>query len=178
MQSHDGHRSTGDADQDLASRGTPAQRAWFAFHRAMLGHRQLMVQKLAEEGIPPGQAMLLRELAHNDGISQRDLAERMHIARPTVTVMLQKIERSGLVERRPDESDQRITRVYATEAGRALQLKMRSSFAAIVEAAMGSLTEDEQTELERLLNILGDNFAATTSGPAIGCASIDELEAE
>lgn len=156
---------------------TQAQRAWFAFHRAMLGHRQLMIQKLAEEGIPPGQAMMLRELAHNDGIAQRDLAERMHVARPTVTVMLQKMERAGLVERRPDEDDQRVTRVHVTEAGRALQLTMRSSFAVIVEAAMGSLTEAEQAELERLLGILGDNFAAATGSPVVGCHPTDELEA-
>ena len=49
--------------------------------------------------------MRLRFLSVNDGITQRDLAEALHVARPTVTKMLNAMEKAGLVRRRPDAAD-------------------------------------------------------------------------
>ena len=60
-------------------------------------------------------------LTTNDGASQRELADVLHLARPTVTKMVQALERSGAVERRPAPGDQRLTRVYLTTSGRAVR---------------------------------------------------------
>ncbi|HZL65308.1 MAG TPA: MarR family transcriptional regulator, partial [Thermoleophilia bacterium] len=96
--------------------------------RAFLGtarmHMQLMMRTMAETGTHPGQAMCLRLLTVNDGISQRDLADVLNVARPTVTRMLQGMEKAGLIERRADEADQRLTRVFLTGAGRAAEKQM------------------------------------------------------
>ncbi len=99
---------------DLSDRPLP-WRVFGALHRAMHGHRQLMARKLAERDVPPGQALCMRAVSHHDGITQRDLAEMLGLSRPTVTVMLQKLERAGLIERRADEADQRYTRIYLTD---------------------------------------------------------------
>ena len=42
----------------------------------------------------------------------------LHLSRPSVTAMLQALEKSGAIERRSDERDQRLTRVYLTDEGR------------------------------------------------------------
>lgn len=163
------------AEQDAHT--GPKHRAWIAFHRAMMGHRQLMLQKLAEQGVPPGQAMCLRALAREDGLSQRELAQRLHVAGPTVSVMLGKMEAAGVVTRRPDEHDQRLTRVYVTDAGADLQESMRESFAELVETAMGALPESDQLELERLLTALADRLDAALAGTAVSCAADEEVGA-
>ena len=88
------------------------------FKRAMALNRRLMTHMLAGDQIHPAQASCLWVLSSNDGVSQTDLADLLRVSRPTITVMLQKMEAAGMVERRPDELDQRKIRIYLTEDGR------------------------------------------------------------
>jgi MarR family transcriptional regulator for hemolysin len=60
----------------------------------------------------------LKHAAENEGSSQRALAEHMHIEPPTLVRHLDKLADEGLVERRRDEQDRRVARVYMTAAGR------------------------------------------------------------
>ena len=96
-----------------------SMRVYEAFMRVLTAHRQLMFSALAAENAHPGQALCLRMLAERDGISQRELARGLHLSAPTVTAMLQRMEKAGTIERRPDGTDKRITRVHLTEIGRA-----------------------------------------------------------
>ena len=41
--------------------------------------------------------------------------------------MIQRVEKAGFVQRKADESDQRVSRVYLTDAGRAIQMQMASA---------------------------------------------------
>ena len=127
--------------------------------RAFLGtaklHMHLMMRSLADSGTHPGQLMCLRVLTVNDGAAQRDLADMLHVARPTVTKMLQGMEKSGLVERCADEVDQRLTRVYLTGAGRSAAKEMSVVVADYVNATIATLPEADRRELARLLEELG-----------------------
>lgn len=134
-------------------------RVFQAFMRALHLHGQLMVRTLAEEGTHPGQAVCLRILATHDGISQRDLAHSLHVAPPTVTTMLQRMERAGVIERRPDEADQRVTRVQLTAQGRRLEESLRAIFARYISQALDSMSEEDRRQLERLLGIMAENTA-------------------
>jgi DNA-binding MarR family transcriptional regulator len=107
----------------------------------------------------PGQAFCLRMLAANDGVTQRDLAEAMHLSRPSVTTMLQRMQKAGLIDRRPDETDQRLTRVYLTADGQALAAQMRATFATYISTAFDSMSADDRKELERLLSLMAENTA-------------------
>ena len=137
---------------------SPAHAAFVAFSRAMHAHRQLMMRKLAEHDTPPAQIFCVKALSRNDGITQRDLAEVLHIARPTTTVMLQKMEKAGLVERRVDERDQRYTRIYLTQRGRALHDEIHDILDEIVESGIGPMPKKDQTEFARLLGEFAENI--------------------
>ena len=132
-----------------------------AFRRATHVNRQLMGRLMADKGAHPGAAAVLRVLADRDGISQRDLAELLHLSRPTVTAMLQRMEQAGLVERWDDEADQRLTRIRLTPKGREHGENLRSSFVEYVEGTLGTLSEADRLELARLLDLLADNTEAT-----------------
>jgi len=151
------------------------QRVFAAFHQVMHSNRQLMSRKLGEHGAHPGQAFCLRELARNDGITQRDLAEQLKVTRPTVTVMLQKMEKSGLIERRSDERDQRYTRIYLTEAGATLHREMRRMLDEMVAEVIGPLSEKDQAELVRLLDALNDNIVAALGESAHAHSPLEPL---
>jgi DNA-binding MarR family transcriptional regulator len=123
-------------------------------------NRLLFMRLLAERGGHPGQAMCLWVLCGHDGISQRELAGMMHLAPPTVTAMLQKMERHGLVERRPDEHDQRTTRLSLTDAGREMAAEIRDAQTDYVNDTIGALPEADRREFGRLLDSLADNLRA------------------
>jgi DNA-binding MarR family transcriptional regulator len=144
-----------------------------AFMATMRLHGRLMMQALADHGLHPGQAMCLRLLSANDGITQRDLAGAMHVARPTVTKMLNSMEKAGLVRRRPDAADARLTRVELTRDGRAEEKKMNAAAADYVNATIATLPEKDRRELARLLEELGASITRAAAARETCGASED-----
>ena len=140
-------------------------RVFHAFFRAMRLHRQLMFKMMSDKSIYPGQAGCLWVIGSHDGIPQRDLARRLHVARPTITVMLHKMEAAGLIARRPDEKDQRLTRIHLTDAGRRLQGEMNSILADFINSSFGRMSADDLDNFERLLNSLCSIIDLELSSP-------------
>ena len=95
--------------------------------------------------------LLIMELARRDGRTQLDLVNATHLKAPTVSVAMQKLEKEGIVTRKPGEYDLRATRVYLTEKGRELDNRTRRSVHDAEELAMANLSEDERETLARLL---------------------------
>jgi DNA-binding MarR family transcriptional regulator len=121
---------------------------------------RLLGRTMAGHGGHPGQAGVLWALGSEEGMSQRELAEKVHLAPPTVTAMLQKLERSGLIERTGDESDQRVTRLHLTDAGRELNRDLRIAHGTYIASVIGTMSEADRRELARLLGVLTDNITA------------------
>ncbi len=134
-------------------------RVFRAFLNALRLHRQLMIAALSDIDTHPGQAFCLRFLSANDGVTQRDLADSLHLAKPTVSKMLQAMEKAGAIERRPDEHDQRLTRVHLTPVGHRLETKLRAVSAAQINETVGSLPEGDRRELGRLLEALSASIS-------------------
>ncbi len=136
-----------------------------AFMRTGHAHRQLMARKMATDGLHPSQMFCLSAIAHHEGTTQRDLAEELNIARPTLTVMLQKMERAGLVERTSDATDQRFTRIRLTPQGATLHDDMHRMMGEIIGELAGPLSETDRAELTRLLGLVHDNITAALNVP-------------
>lgn len=179
------HHFHGRFTQDLDGVDPLSLEVFRAFKTAMLRQSQLMFRMMANKGTHPAQAGCLRMLIEQDGITQRDLAENMHVSRPTITTMLQKMEKSGLIERRADERDQRLTRIYLTDSGRELSGLVGSAFRELVEVSFGSMPEADRRELLRLLTdmnvrlggVLSDGSVADGLGPAARPADSDPAHA-
>jgi DNA-binding MarR family transcriptional regulator len=159
-----GHHHGPDIPPVLDGMDPLAMSVFAAFRRSTHLNRQLMIKLMAEKGGHPGAAMVLRVLAGHDGISQRDLADILHVSRPNVTAILQKMEQAGLVERSDDEKDARLTRVTLTPEGRARSEEFRSAFASFVDTTIGAMPEADARELVRLLDQLSDNAEAALKG--------------
>lgn len=135
-----------------------------AFRKAMHLNRQLFMRLAADKGGHPGKTVVLGMLAAHDGVNQRDLAELLHLARPTVTIMLQKLEQAGLIERWNDENDSRLTRIRLTDKGRASNEELGAAYADYVNATIGAMSEVDRAEFARLLGVLTDNTALALKG--------------
>lgn len=122
--------------------------------------RAKMRQNDDSEGVmsQPGAHLVLSRLAVCDGITQLELVRATHLRPPTVSVILQKMEAEGLVERKCDEHDRRAVRVTLTEAGRALDRKNIETIHRIDEVALRDLDENEIAILMKLLPKIRNNL--------------------
>ena len=114
-------------------------------------HRQRAEVLLNEIGLHVGQEMLMCGLWGKEGITQIELAENLMIQPATVTNMLQRLERGGFVERRPDTEDHRISRVYTTEKGRDMEEVVQEKWSQLEQEAFVGLSVEERILLRRLL---------------------------
>jgi DNA-binding MarR family transcriptional regulator len=128
----------------------------------LVGRRRRM--KLETIGLHQAQALILFQLWQEDGISQRVLAQALHIRPPTATNTLKRMERDGWIKRRRKESDQRIVQVYLTEKARRLRREARASFRELDVEMTSILTEQEcETLREALLKVR--RYLARLSAP-------------
>jgi DNA-binding MarR family transcriptional regulator len=156
------HGTTPNAD--LAGVDELSAEVFRAFIAVLQLHRRYMTKTLVERGAHPGQAFCLRLIGDQDGITQRDLAAELHLSRPTITRMLQSLEKAGAVVRRPDEADQRLTRVRLTPAGRALLEDHRGIASGYVNQTIATLPAEDRRELARLLDELAASMRRAMSG--------------
>jgi DNA-binding MarR family transcriptional regulator len=63
---------------------------------------------------------VLRALMARDGLKSTEVAEQAWCTPGTVTSVVNTLVKDGFVERRPDEADRRVVRLYITDRGRAL----------------------------------------------------------
>ena len=101
---------------------------------------------------------IMFHLGHEDGLTQLELAKRTNVSPPTVSVTLQKMERAGLLERRPDENDQRSVRVYLTEEGQALNDRIHSEFYKVDMQLVEGFSEDEKQMIRRIFAKMNQNL--------------------
>jgi DNA-binding MarR family transcriptional regulator len=92
------------------------------------------------------------------------LAESEAIAQPTVTTLVGRLERDGMVRRAPDPDDARAVRVHLTDAGLERLAEMRAARAALLEARLARLTDDERAVLTAALPVL-DKLMEGTDAP-------------
>ncbi len=92
-----------------------------------------------------------QEAPQGEGLSQRDLVDMTHLKAPTVSGILQDMEREGLIRRVPDGQDARRTRVLVTPAGRAAHEEIRTRLHAMGERQLEGLSSEERETLAALL---------------------------
>ena len=110
-----------------------------------------MRDNLEAFGLPRAQGLILVQLWHRNGIAQNELARLMGITPATMTNTLQRMERSGWIERRRGKTDQRIVQVYFTPKAAQLRKEVRISMQALDEELRSALADGEHAILHRSL---------------------------
>ena len=105
-------------------------------------------------------------LNEHDGVTQLDLVRATHLAAPTVSVTLQKMEQEGLITRKTDSSDQRQLLVSITQAGRELHDRAREQIVKTEDQALAGITPEERQTLLAILTRMRDNLIEERSAKA------------
>jgi len=85
------------------------------------GFARSLQRRSATLGFSPGQFPVLLELWHQDGLTQKQLLDKLEVEQATLANTLSRMERDGLIERSPHPSDRRAQVITLTGLGRALE---------------------------------------------------------
>ena len=119
--------------------------------------------RIAREGVSIGMWFVLRMLWDEDGMTQRELGERVGINGPTMVTALNSMERAGLVKRVQNRIDRRKINVFLTERGRKLKRKLWPMAADVLTVGLAGLTRNQVLSLNKMLtqirlNLEHDHF--------------------
>ncbi len=107
-------------------------------------------------GLAPAQFMTLLELWGEDGLTQRELVERLDVEQATMANTLTRMERDGLIERRPHPADGRSHSIHLTPKAIALRGPAIDAARSVNAAALGDLSDEErEIFLDLTLRIIG-----------------------
>lgn len=115
---------------------------------------------LEEIGVYPGQPPMLFILNQEDGLSQKELANKLKIKPSTITVMLKRMEKANLIVRKKDDKDQRVSRVYLTEKGKKVCEDTIKVVKQIERECFKDFTEEEKETLKSLFLKMKNNIIA------------------
>ncbi|MCP1424546.1 DNA-binding MarR family transcriptional regulator [Paenibacillus xylanexedens] len=105
-------------------------------------------------GIVPSHGDVLMFLYREETLSIKMLAERVQRTQPTVTVLVNKLEKLGYVERSKSAEDSRVTMIRLTEQGKRLEPIFHQVSEQINDIIYSGLSDEQSEQLESLLSII------------------------
>lgn len=126
--------------------------------RLMHRYTSVNFKGFMELGVHPGQVPVLEMVYTHRGISLRELAAMLHIKPPTVTVTVKRLERAGLICRRGDMMDMRISHIYLTEKGEKIREEISALGRENERLLMQGFSEEEQAEVVGYFRRMTENL--------------------
>lgn len=133
--------------------------ALYEFLHAAKAYRNRAREELSELGVHVGQEALLFQLWKEDGLSHSELADGLNVEPPAISKMVNRMESAGLVERRSDPVDSRISRVFLTQEGRSLQEPIEDIWQRTEMQMLEGLSTEEKLLFRRILADVRDNLS-------------------
>ncbi|MCL6558297.1 MAG: MarR family transcriptional regulator [Firmicutes bacterium] len=128
-------------------------------HRHMLAY---MARKMEPLQIGPGQYTYLFALYIEDGQSQQSLSDRMLVDKSATARAINKLEKLGYVQRKPDETDKRFHRIFLTPRGMEIRPQLEAIVEEVQEILLDNLSGEEKGILKMLLQKISRNMIEAT----------------
>ena len=119
--------------------------------RAALAVIGVFLQRMAPFGLRPVDFSVLTLIAHNPGITSRQLCAALDILPPNLVGMIKSLDQRGLIERRPHPTDRRAQGLHLSPAGRELQKSAQATATQLESDVASRLGADELDNLKTLL---------------------------
>jgi len=129
--------------------------AYIKLVRASESVTSRVIRHLDDEGLTVSQFGVLEALFHLGPLSQRELAQKILKSGGNVTMVIDNLEKQGLVKRERDAEDRRLYRITLTPPGRKLIKNIFPPHAEKIASQMNILTKDELQVLGHLCRKLG-----------------------
>ena len=123
----------------------------FLLHDVARLMRTLFDRRGRDLGLTRSQGWVLTMLYAKEGVTQSELADLMELEKPTLGRLLDRLEEKEWVERRADELDRRVNRLFLTDKVQEIMRALRTTAAAVRTEALGDMPFDER---ERFIDTL------------------------
>ncbi|WP_349672173.1 MarR family transcriptional regulator [Lacrimispora sp.] len=132
------------------------------YHKLMLENHTMFTkqvyEQLAGRELSSGQPKILEYLFEHDGSVQKDIALACGIEPATVTSLLSRMEKSGIIERKMQNNNRRFWYVYLTEKGKEEAVYVKKAFESVKETALKDFTNDEKEQFTEYLKRVNKNL--------------------
>ncbi|MGH6785363.1 MAG: MarR family winged helix-turn-helix transcriptional regulator [Novosphingobium sp.] len=118
-------------------------------------------------GVTRPQWQVLTVLRRHEGINQGGLAERLEVEPITVCRMVDRLQDSGLVERRADPADRRSWRLFLTAKAEALLQQLRPLAEEMLAEALEGVSEPDRDRLAETLDRIRQNLTRRPADPQV-----------
>ncbi len=117
------------------------------------GNRFIIEQlkKNGADGLVPSHGDILVCLYEQDKMTMKDIADKIHRTRPTVTVLVDKLEKLGYIKREISQEDSRYTYIVLTKKGQGFKPIFEKISEDLNNLLYKNLTEQESNILDNLL---------------------------
>lgn len=136
--------------------------------------RKLIDRRLQPLGLSRAQWSVLAILSNHEGVSQSQISQELEIEKSTAGRLIDQVEKSGWIERRPIPGDRRLWSIHLTDQARQLLVEIERVIMHAREDMLRGLSEEQQNILTDLLRTVKLNLAdaleldavpASDSGP-------------
>jgi MarR family transcriptional regulator, transcriptional regulator for hemolysin len=133
----------------------------FLIASTMTRIRILMLRKIKEYAydITPEQGAVLNAIGESEGTSQSMIAEMTLKDKPTITRILDNLEKKNLIRRRADSGDRRAYKIYLTETGKEKIEMFRRIIAEVDAKAFAGLDSRDLNKMEEILRAVRVNVS-------------------
>ena len=115
-------------------------------------------KELLSHNITPAQRLIILRLCKKDNLTQRELAQDTYFKQSSLTLMLDKLERNGLIIRKPKNNDRRAYLIGITEEGRNLQEMLEKIGDETEKKALEGVNEEDIKVLTETLKKMYNNL--------------------
>jgi len=150
----------------LMSRGSVDMNFLFA-----LGELQRLVRAYADKqaaryGITRAQWAVLAKVERTEGLKQSELAELMEMQPITLTRLIDRLCDNGWIERRSDDTDRRVNRLYLHKPARPLLGKLSGLRSELTATALDGISPSDAQRLLTQLEMIKENVRSAIQNPA------------
>lgn len=153
----------------LRSARPPEQINWdarlgFLMHDVSRLRRIVFDEVMRPFGLTRSQWWILAHLSRQDGMIQSDLANLLDLGKAALGGLLDRLEASGFIERRPDDSDRRVKRIHLTANGSRMIVEMRTHGHEMSERMLKGLSVEARHALVDNLALVKTNLLEIKNG--------------
>jgi DNA-binding MarR family transcriptional regulator len=119
----------------------------------------LLTKRLIENGveIPTEQSKVINFISYNEGITQQELAEWMKKLKPGISRIVDQLEQKGYLQRQYDTVDRRNKRLFLTDKGGKVLLKIRNAQKSVLSELQENIPEDELHVFKQVIRKISEN---------------------
>jgi MarR family transcriptional regulator, transcriptional regulator for hemolysin len=150
----------------MAVRGSVDMNFLFTLGEVQRMMRAYADRQAARYGITRAQWAVLAKVERTEGLKQSELAEQMEMQPITLTRLIDKLCDNGWIERRGDQKDRRVNRLYLRKAARPLLGKLAGLRSELTATALDGINPADAHRLLDQLDLIKENVRNAIQHPA------------